>query len=186
MNTGRTRKTNKGFTLIELLVVITIIGILSVVVIASLQDARTKAENSGTVQQIDAYIKAAELYQLDYGKYPQASGATGDPTTARCIGDYPTVEVTANNSCGLLIGNYQTHESGTLKTAFLEKIPEFKAVGTKDVTVSNFPFRGATYRCSDSTCKGYVMYWMQQGDVSCSFGSSKSSSNGNTACTLTK
>jgi len=42
------KKKEEGFTLIELLVVISIIALLSVVVISSMQDAKNKAKNSGS------------------------------------------------------------------------------------------------------------------------------------------
>jgi type II secretion system protein G len=63
-------RSNKGFTLIELLVVISIIGLLSSVVLASLQDVRQKAKNSKTVQDVMQLRTALELYNSDYGKYP--------------------------------------------------------------------------------------------------------------------
>lgn len=53
-----------GFTLIELLVVIAIIGILSAVVLASLNDARQAAKESAIVQQVDSLAKLMELNSL--------------------------------------------------------------------------------------------------------------------------
>ncbi len=47
-------KKNKGFTLIELLVVIAIIGILSSVVLASLNSARTKAKKAAFKSEVSA------------------------------------------------------------------------------------------------------------------------------------
>jgi type II secretion system protein G len=61
---------NRGFTLIELLVVISIIGLLSSVVLASLQTARQKAKNAKTVQEMNQLKIAFELYRSDKGKYP--------------------------------------------------------------------------------------------------------------------
>lgn len=52
----------KGFTLIELLVVISIIGILSSVVIASLNTAREKARDSNRITDIKQMQLALELY----------------------------------------------------------------------------------------------------------------------------
>lgn len=59
----------KGFTLIELMVVISIIGLLSSVVIAGMQEARRKAEAKASVQVIKQIMNALELRYSDHGNY---------------------------------------------------------------------------------------------------------------------
>lgn len=63
---------NKGFTLIELLVVIAIIGILSSVVLASLNSAREKSRDAKRVSDIKQVQLALELYYDANGQYPVA------------------------------------------------------------------------------------------------------------------
>ncbi len=61
---------NKGFTLIELLVVIAIIGVLSSVVLASLNTARAKGSNSAVKSNLANIRAQAELvYDNDSGSY---------------------------------------------------------------------------------------------------------------------
>ncbi len=61
----------KGFTLIELLVVVSIIGLLSSIVIASLREARTKAEVSKVKESFLSVRNALELYRANNdGDYP--------------------------------------------------------------------------------------------------------------------
>lgn len=60
----------RGFTLIELLVVIAIIGVLSSVVMASLNTARIKARDASRISQLGQIRSALELYYLDNGSYP--------------------------------------------------------------------------------------------------------------------
>lgn len=70
--TNRYMKAHRGFTLIELLVVIAIIGLLSSVVLASLNSARMKARDAMRMQQLGEIRKALELYYSANGYYPQS------------------------------------------------------------------------------------------------------------------
>lgn len=67
-------KTQKGFTLIELLVVVAIIGLLSSVVLSSLNSARAKARDAQRLSDIRQIQTALELYYNDNGKYPFNAG----------------------------------------------------------------------------------------------------------------
>src|SRR3990167_6664867 len=61
---------NKGFTLIELLVVIAIIGILSSVVLASLNSARQKGRDARRISDVKQIQLALELFYDSNAGYP--------------------------------------------------------------------------------------------------------------------
>lgn len=66
----------RGFTLIELLVVIAIIGVLSSVVLASLNAARGKARDSKRLSDLTSVRTALEIYANDNGgRYPVTGGS---------------------------------------------------------------------------------------------------------------
>jgi len=68
-------KRNRGFTLIELLVVIAIIGILSSVVLASLNSARKKARDARRVADIKQLQLALEMSFDKNRTYPASTAS---------------------------------------------------------------------------------------------------------------
>lgn len=79
---------SRGFTLIELLVVIAIIGILSSVVLASLNTARTKGNDAGVKANLNTVGTQAALYLSDndnsYGTFN--NGTANNPGTCPTSG----------------------------------------------------------------------------------------------------
>ena len=66
-------KHNKGFTLIELLVVIAIIGLLSSIVLVSMQGVRAKARDARRLSDMRQILLALQLYYDKYERYPSIS-----------------------------------------------------------------------------------------------------------------
>ncbi|MFA7169577.1 MAG: type II secretion system protein [Candidatus Paceibacterota bacterium] len=61
----------KGFTLIELLVVISIIGVLSIIAMTSLNGARQKAMNTKKIADFNNINQALQVFYSMYNRMPQ-------------------------------------------------------------------------------------------------------------------
>lgn len=144
-------KAQKGFTLIELLVVIAIIGVLSAVILSSLNTARERARNASYAVQIKEYQKALALYHTANGAYP------GGTTQWACIG--------TGFMGGTCWNNVNFNEDSTASTVFRTALASYIDV-TKIPGPSNKTF-GPMYRTSG---EGYEMIVIFEGDITCPFG----------------
>jgi len=109
----------RGFTLIELLVVIAIIGILSSVVLASLNSARKKGRDARRIADVKQLQLALELYYDANSGYPSAI-STSTLVTPGYIAAIPTDPTTlvaysyAGLGSGATCSSY--HLGATLET----------------------------------------------------------------------
>ena len=85
-------KKQEGFTLIELLVVISIIGLLSSIVLVSLNSARSSTRTSQRTQALIQVRNALELYYSKHGKYPSTNAMlyASDSDTNGNVGATPS------------------------------------------------------------------------------------------------
>lgn len=172
--------TRKGFTLIELLVVIAIIGVLSGVILQSLNSARQKSRNATRLTQIDQINKALEL---------SATGGTNQfPTTTGAW-----VCLLASGTCWSP-ANYTF--SPPVNSALTSSIiggnvpidPFFKAgIGDAYLYNSNVP-NITTGSCTATTCPdGAYLSWVIENSTNCGRGNAWNldvNGVGNTQCVL--
>lgn len=171
----------RGFTLIELLVVISIIGLLSSVVLSSLNSARTKADDSQRNSIVGEYVKALTLAYdaAGTGQYP----ATGN-TSWWCLGDYAP---TGPGNYGTLTACYFNiyAENTTVNTAvatYLSSLPVLKPVTLFGTVVFSQPI----YRCPNAgNCSQAEIQWfLQQSNQQCIKGATPSAISTGTQCNL--
>lgn len=143
---------NKGFTLIELLVVISIIALLSVIVLAAVNDARDRAKNTKKNRLVEEYINALELYRVNYPELEYPSEGYG--SNAVCMGQ------SSESTCqGFL----------PYSSTFNDKIDDYISGPPENntpVPFGNYDMQGLSYKClslSGSKCSSYQIIWYLNG-----------------------
>jgi prepilin-type N-terminal cleavage/methylation domain-containing protein len=84
------KRSPQGFTLIELLVVVAILGLVSTIVLNSLETARAKARDVRRLADIREVRTALENYRTENGSYPIATAWRGTCTTFNAGGTITT------------------------------------------------------------------------------------------------
>jgi prepilin-type N-terminal cleavage/methylation domain-containing protein len=167
------KQKKQGFTLIELIVVISIIGLLSSIVLASVVGARAKAVNTQMTETVHQYEFAINSYAVDHnGLYPlPLAGNNG----YFCLGKNPS------GFCKFY-GTYSSTNAGTTNlNALLD--PYYNGtppIGTDPIQMQDgYIGLGALYACTkfvtvntlNDSCGKVNLIWQL-------FGSTKNSSQG--------
>lgn len=137
-------KNDGGFTLIELLVVISIIGVLSTVVLASVKDARDKAKMRKFEGELTQLRNAIQLHRENYnGEWPDAlkNSPIDDATSSKAL----IIEL---NNKKLFGSNFISIPSSNIYVEGLYIYPGIKTnpnIGLADMSCGNSTSNGAYY-----------------------------------------
>ncbi|MEK7180599.1 MAG: type II secretion system protein [Patescibacteria group bacterium] len=164
-------RTNKGFTLIELLVVIAIIGILSSVVLASLNTARAKGSDAAIKATLAGIRSQAEIQYDSYGCYTDATACNATtplvvasgvcPTAAGSLFGQTTIKnqiagaLTASgglNACGATVGGSAWAVVTQYKSDRLKGWCVDSSGKSKEVTIATNDQAGVTAEIASGLC----------------------------------
>ena len=142
----------RGFTLIELLVVVAIIGLLSSVVLSSLNSARMLARDSRRVSDLNQLRTALELYYDANNRYPTISQSYVASDLAVLAPSFiPSVprDPQSPKSDSQTEYRYCNDSTGFIVLAYTERVPGWcgKGVGTA------CGWQGYLQGGVDSTCR---------------------------------
>jgi prepilin-type N-terminal cleavage/methylation domain-containing protein len=188
-------KHTRGFTLIELLVVISIIGLISSVVLASVTQARFKAYTVQINTGVKQYIIAMESYYLDNGTFPPTSPLN----QFYCLGHGPcqyvynsvTTAFTENNLLTNGLDPYIKNTPAIFTTPIqlsLDLMPKESQLALLQAPTYNGTYQGAVYDCADilanGTCDDAFIVWAVYGysNTICGPGIRSYSDGVNTKC----
>ncbi len=199
------RKNSRGFTLIELLVVISIIGLLSSIVLASVNQARQKGINAAILSEVRSRETAVNLLlQNSNGLFPNPNN-NGDTTGFYCYAKSSAActiaGLSANGGSGLYAvasPNENQVDTSQLASAGPPQAQSFLInsyigaaqynYGTVAVGPSSLAYSvGIFYRCASSApdglgannCTSADIYWVQAGTTVCQKGQVYLSGGGN-------
>ncbi|MEX0931657.1 MAG: type II secretion system protein [Candidatus Paceibacterota bacterium] len=154
-----TFQNGRGFTLIELLVVIAVIGILSTVVLSSLNNARDKARFAKSSSQFKSFHHALELYLLENdGVYPGDvdRGIPSGLESYLASDDWPN---------GPWSGSVYDWDNWTINGEKVYQIsvrfcPPGGPIGAcnfpNEIWAQDFSVNSAVYYCFEGTCRSHV------------------------------
>jgi len=174
MNKIKTKITQKGFTLIELLVVISIIGVLSTIVLSSLNSARAKSRDARRLSDIKQ-IELALFMVADKnnGTFP----STGGGASGRCLGTTGTCWSGNNSGDAALNASIQE---------FLPSIPSdpSRSSGRGDRYIYAGPGTVTVWHCSGAIPNptGPFIIWLPE-NLSTPYSDDKCKGLGFYACT---
>ncbi len=177
---------SKGFTIVELAIVIAVIGILTVITVASYKGVQDRTSNAQIIDGARQYYDAIQIYKTRYGMYPKTTGeVNGDYIAMACLGTgYP------GGTCGTITST-TVYEDATLNGALSNIIDSTPATGKYTMPVGGESFIGVAYGIdtTSTTPRGRVIEYALYGtNVSCgipgAYGYNTSTTPATTACEI--
>jgi len=145
---NKINRLNKGYTLLELLVALAIIGLLSSIILSSVNMARKKARDARRLSDMKQLQTALELYYSSYGRYPDGdhdgdggwdTGGDGDFISALSAGGFLPRDI-LDPSINDIYGNYAYHRYTAGDWGCNASRGAFYVLGVRDMETSGRPY----------------------------------------------